>query len=445
MTTLGIIGLLLGIAILIFVSYKGFSAVPVTMLAGAVICILNGIGIWTGFSKYWAGGLAGVFSAYFILFFVSSIFANVMEETGACTAIAYKFLDWFGKKHIMTVIVMLCFFMCYGGVSFFVVMFSVGPILESLFKELNIPRKLIVTTTAAGSGAWVLAAPGSTQLSNVIPTALGTSLIAAPGLGFLMLGIGMILEILYCEWVYRKEMTAVLAGTAEGYVSPAGSIATLRAKNDVPGVFSAFLPTVVLLAIIIIGSFAKITDNSTLLACIAMFVGLVLCYVCNIKHIKGGQVETWKKCLSKGSTGAAGSALALGAIVGFGTIVSNTASFTNIVQWLTGLNISVYWKGILSTSVIVGICGSATSGAKLVMQYLGDYFKASGCNLDILHRLIAYASITLDSLPHATGCFLMFAYFGLNHKTCYKYVFWTDTAIPLVLVVIATAICTVIF
>lgn len=99
-----------------------------------------------------------------------------MGETGACTAVAYKFLDWFGKKHIITVLSLFCFLLCYGGVSFFVCMFAVGPIMFKLFEELNIPRKLTIIPIAIGGASWSMAVPGSTQVQNVIPTGLGTTL-----------------------------------------------------------------------------------------------------------------------------------------------------------------------------------------------------------------------------------------------------------------------------
>lgn len=135
MTALGIIGLILGIIVMIVFAYWGLNAVPLSLLAGAVICIFNGINLWTGFATSWAGGLATVFSAYYILFFVSTCFANIMGETGACTAIAYKFLDWFGKKHIITVLSLFCFLLCYGGVSFFVCMFAVDRLCSNYLKN----------------------------------------------------------------------------------------------------------------------------------------------------------------------------------------------------------------------------------------------------------------------------------------------------------------------
>lgn len=444
MSAIGIIGLFLGIIVLIVVSYKGFHAVPTTMLAGAVVMICNGINLWTGYSTSWIGGVATVFTAYYLLFFVSTIFANLMQVTGACTTVAYKFIDWFGKKHILTVLTIFCFLMCYGGVSFFVIMFAVGPIAFSLFAELNIPRKMIMLPTAAGAGAFVLAAPGSTQLSNVIPTALGTNLMAAPIMGYLMCILGMAISIVYVEVVYKKTMLAVESGAEPGWIPDENNVA-LQSRDKCPSVIGGFLPLVFVIVFIIIGSFANLISNATLMAVLAMLGGCLICMLINWKYLPGEKMNLFKDMLSKSASGASGSALTLGAISGFGAIVSSTASFTTIVQWLMGLSLSPYWKGVIATGLLAGVCGSASSGARLVVQFLTDYFVSSGCNLAVLHRLIANASITFDSLPHATGCFLMLSYFGLNHKIGYKYVFWLDTIIPLVVVVIFTVISTIMF
>ena len=45
MEALGIIGLLVGIGVLILISYKGLHAVPTSLIAGAVILIFNGINL----------------------------------------------------------------------------------------------------------------------------------------------------------------------------------------------------------------------------------------------------------------------------------------------------------------------------------------------------------------------------------------------------------------
>ena len=44
----------------------------------------------------------------------------------------------------------------------------------------------------------------------------------------------------------------------------------------------------------------------------------------------------------------------------------------------------------------------------------GDYFIQSGCDLNVLHRLMAFASVTLDSRHIQQVGFLMFAYLGVT-------------------------------
>ena len=47
----------------------------------------------------------------------------------------------------------------------------------------------------------------------------------------------------------------------------------------------------------------------------------------------------------------------------------------------------------------------------------------------------------LDTLPHSPGPFLMFSVLGLNHKNSYRHVFACSVCIPVLVVVVATAIC----
>ena len=445
MEALGIIGLLVGIGVLILISYKGLHAVPTSLITGAVILIFNGINLWTGFSELWIGGMATVFTKYYLLFLASTLFANMMQATGACETIAYKFVEWFGKKHILTVIALLCFILCYGGVSFFVIMFAVGPIAFALFEELNIPRKLIIPATAAGNGAFVLAAPGSPQIQNVIPTELGTSLMAAPILGAIMTIAGTVLCIVCVEYIYKKEMRKVELGEAPGWNS-LGNEATLSGKREKnAGLFGSFFPMIVIIGIIVVCSMAIDDIDATMLAVIAMCIGIIATIAFNFNCLEGAKGKLFKDWAANSAVGAANSALVLGAVVGFGSLVSGTDAFANIIKWLMGLDMSTYWKGVISTGTIAGICGSASSGEQLTMQYLSDYFINSGCNLDVLHRLIANASITFDALPHATGCFLMFSYYGVNHKIAYKYVFLLNVVIPVLVVLVATPICTALF
>ena len=45
-----------------------------------------------------------------------------------------------------------------------------------------------------------------------------------------------------------------------------------------------------------------------------------------------------------------------------------TLAFGEIIKWLMGLDMSTYWKGVISTGTIAGICGSASSGEQLTIR-----------------------------------------------------------------------------
>ena len=443
-TTIGIIGLIVGICVMILFAFKGLSAVPLTLLAGAVICVFNGINLWDGLGLSWASGVGTAFTSYYLLFFVSSVYANIMELTGACTSIAYKFLDVFGTKHILTVLTLFVFVITYGGVSFFVCMFAVAPITFKLFKELNVPRPLSIIPIAAGGGAWVYLLPGSTQLSNVIPTALGTTLTAAPIFSIIIVFTGMLASIIVMEKIYASNMAKVSAGLIEGFTGE-GADQVMRSRDDVPSATASFIPLIFMIGMVVVCSFMGVFESSTLLACLAMFIASIICLLINWKYIKGAKLSEVSTSLTKGAGGAASSALALGAVIGFGAIVSSTDAFQSIIDWLIALDINTYWKAVISTSTIAGVTGSASSGVRLCMDYLQPYFVSSGADLQILHRLISLASITFDSLPHCSGCFIMFAYLGLNHKNSYKYTFIFDTVLTVIWTIIFTIIACILF
>ena len=187
MSMVGIIGLLLAIAILIFGAYKGLGALPLTMIAALVAIVFNGIPLWEGFATHYMAGYTSAYMSYFLMFACSALYAKLMDESGCATAIGYKFIDWFGRKNIMLVTILIVSVLTYGGVSLFVVVYAVAPIMFLLFKEANLPRHLTMACLIVGSATYTMTTlPGTPQLTNVVPTEyLGTTMTAAPVLSII--------------------------------------------------------------------------------------------------------------------------------------------------------------------------------------------------------------------------------------------------------------------
>jgi H+/gluconate symporter-like permease len=213
-------------------------------------------------------------------------------------------------------------------------------------------------------------------------------------------------------------------------------------RSQLPSAGKSFVPLIVLIVIIIVGSNVKpggTPINSTMLTVVAMLVATVVCWLIFLPRYKGVK---YTKEITEGLGGGISAIGGLAAVVAFGTVVQTTPAFQAICQWVLSLNMGTYWKGVFSTAVIAGITGSSSGGLRIMFGAMSDYFLSSGCNLSVLHRLVSIAAGSLDSLPHSSGLFLMLSYMGLTHKEAYIHGFWTTVIIPLVVFIVATLIVT---
>ncbi|WP_294666024.1 GntP family permease [uncultured Fusobacterium sp.] len=434
MDILSVIGLILAVVVLVIGAYKGLGALPLTLLASLVVILSSKIPIWTGFSQYYMNGYTSAYFSYFLLFCSSALYAKLMDISGCATSIGYQFIDWFGKKRVLLVSTLIISVLTYGGVSLFVVVYAVAPIMFLLFKEANLPRHLTMACLITGSATYTMTSlPGTTALTNVIPTQyLGTTLTAAPVFGILAIVVFTmaILYMGYAERLARKR------GEVWSYPENADPLLyEIKDRSQLPSVTISFTPLVSLVLIIIIGS--RFVANSTMLAVLGMLVGALLTYVLNIARFKD---KNMKNIFTTGLEGGITSIGGLAGVVGFGTVVSNSIAFKHIVSWVLGLQLNPYVQAIVATMVVCAVTGSSSGGLKIMYDSLGKTFLSSTANLPVLHRLSSISASALDTLPHSPGLFLMFAVLGLNHKTAYKHVFVCSIVIPSIVTIVSTVI-----
>ena len=429
---LGVIGLILAIVALIVFAYKGLGALPLAILGALIAIIFNGMPVWTTFAEQFAPGYAGAFTSYLLLFVASALYAKFMEVSGMATSIGYKMVDWFGTKHVVLVGILIVGVLTYSGISLFVVIFAVAPILFMMFQEANIPRHLTAICFSAGSSTFAMTClPGSPQLSNVVATEyLGTTLNAAPVMGIIC-GIALFLLCwAYAEWATKKAKE-------RGEVwEPMENAMAVPARDEVPAAWKGFLTVVVLLVTIIVGSHMGI--NATLIAVAAMLLGCLLVVILSFDKFKG---MNWIKIFSEGMQGGVTSIGGIAAILGFGAVVRSTPAYQTIIDWCLGLNINPLILAVVVTCVICAITGGSSSGQRIMYETMAPTFIASGANLGVLHRLIAIASGSLDTLPHSSGLFVVYQVLGLTHKNAYRHTFATSVVAPLIVTVVATIIC----
>ena len=430
-----ILGLILSLILIMYLAYKGYSTI-ITAPIVALVTILLTTGLnahlMASYTEIYMSGFASFIKNYFPLFMTGAIFAKLMEEVGYAKSIAHFITKKLGKEKSILAVVLSGALLTYGGVSLFVVAFILYPIATTLFKEADIPKRLIPGT---------IALPGSPEIQNVIPMKyFGTDTFAAPLIGLLasimMLTLGMI-------WLTRRAKSAKAKG--EGYGNHNDSIVNENYEN-LPSIFKAIIPIIIIFIVNLFfskvyyenidGSYLK-EFNTTLSnvsgtwsVIIAIVLADLFLIITNFKKIKN-----LKSVLDKGVTNSFKPLLNSSAIVGYGSVIKSLAVFTLIQSVIFGVSSNPIISEALSVNLICGLTASASGGLGISLDALAPTYlqmsQAMNISPEILHRIASLSSGGLDTLPHNGAVITTLAICSLTHKEAYKDMFVTSVLIPI--------------
>lgn len=408
---LGVIGVLAAIALVIYLAFRGWSIIPASLLCSLVVILTNGAEIWPSLSGSYAEGFKYFIGAFFLIFIFGALFGKVMGDSGCANAVSYKLLDTFGHKRALLVVILATAILTYGGVNVFVVIFTIYPIAVILFKEADMPKRLIVGAVALGAGTFTMTAlPGTPAIQNLIPAQiLQTPPTAAPMLGIIAAIIMFALGFWYLSW---QEKVAHANG--EHFVpGPNDNMErlSLMDMSQLPDWRLAFLPLVVVIGLII--ALKKI--HPIYAVTIALAAGSLLTYVLFWKRI-----DSPLKTLNDGVSQSIMALLNTAAIVGFGFVVKNVVAFKSFMNFALNLPFPPFASAAAAVNIMAGITGSASGGLTIFMKTMGPAYMKMGLEPEVLHRICSIASGGLDSLPHSGAVITMLMVMGVTHKEGYK-------------------------
>src|SRR5215467_7182404 len=226
---MGLLGILLALALLIWLAYRGWSVLllaPAAALLAAAVAREPLLAHWT---QTFMSNAAQFFAQFFPLFLLGAIFGKLMDDSGSVASIARFMTERLGIRRAVLAVVLAGALVTYGGVSVFVAFFVLAPMAQALFRKANIPRRLMPGTIGLGTMTFTMTAlPGTPAIQNAIPMPFfGTTPFAAPGLGILasavMLAFGL-------WWLGRAEGRARRSG--EGFGDGFDSAAREAARHE---------------------------------------------------------------------------------------------------------------------------------------------------------------------------------------------------------------------
>jgi len=429
---LGVIGVLLALALLVLLAYKGWGMIPVSLICSLVVIITNGQGIWSGIYGNYGEGLKFFIGAYFIMILLGSLFGKVMADSGCASSIAYKLLDIFGTSKAILAVVLATAILSYSGVNAFIVIFTAYPIGLIAFKTQGLPKRLLMASISLGFATFTLTClPASPSINNVIASSvLNTPTTAAPVVGIIgaivMFGLGY-------TYLRREEKKAKAAG--ETFIpGPKDDIAELEVTAEfqsLPDWKIAILPMITVLGLII--GFRKM--DPTFVVSMALVAGVIVIYLFNWKRF-----ESPLKTLTEGFNQGLVPLINTGAVVAFGFVVQKAPAFAEFTKFALGLKFNPLISAGISTNIMAGVTGSSSGGLAIFLNTMGPEYLKLGVTPELLHRISVIASGGLDSLPHSGAIITMLAVMQLTHKEAYRDTGIITVLIPIITLIVVTAI-----
>jgi H+/gluconate symporter-like permease len=330
-------------------------------------------------------GFASFVSAWFLMFLLGSLFGKFMEDTGSADSLARWIVQQLGMQHAVVAVVIACAILTYGGVSVFIVAFSVYPMALGLFKDANLPRRFIPAALAFGSVTFTMTSAGSPEIQNWIPIKyLGTSPYAAWQVSLI---VAIFMAAAGFWWLKRMVNKAVANG--EHFEHRPGDPEI--PERDYPHPATGMLPLLVVLGI----AFFFHDSLAQYALILALGGGCLAIIAINFRHF-----HDMSRAINEGTTGAL---IAIGntsAVVGFGTVAKVSPAFAVAVSAMTGIPGNELIGAAIAVTVIAGLTGSASGGLSIALPVLAPYYAETNVNPEQLHRISSIASGALDSLPH---------------------------------------------
>ena len=458
-----VLGILVSLALLITLAYRGWNVIllaPICALVAAILSIGDETPLLATYTQVFMPALGNYLLKFFPLFLLGAVFGKLMDDSGCARAIAHQVVVWTGKERAILAIVLACGILTYGGVSLFVVAFAVFPIALRMFREGDIPRRLIPAAIALGSFTFTMTAlPGTPAIQNAIPIPFfGTNTFAAPGLSviaaLIMFGAGTL-------WLSLRSRR--LRATGEGFgedvtAAPGAPKTAETGAGDVPPFWIAIIPVLLVLGINFVftkyigpsmdtdylatAKYGK-TSAAAVSGIWAIIVAMVVACVVLI-------ALTWKRfakvqrSVNEGALGSMLPILNVASEVAYGAVIASLAGFAIVRDWLQSVTTDPVIGLSLIVNVLAGITGSASGGMSIALQTLGAKYleagQAAGISPEILHRVAALSSGGLDALPHNGAVITLLAICAVTHAQSYFDIFMVAVAFPLIALVVVIAL-----
>ena len=456
---MGLFGILLGLALLVWLAYRGWSILLLAPGAALVATAFAGGPLLAYWTQTFMDSASRFIAQFFPLFLLGALFGKLMEDSGSVAAIAEFMTERLGPRRAILIVVLAGAFVTYGGVSLFVAFFVLVPMAQALFRTAGIPNRLIPAAVALGTSTFTMSAmPGTPAIQNAIPMPFfGTTPLAAPGLGIIASAIMLAFGL---WWLGRAEAAARRRGEGFGGVAPAPVDAAAddltvrerattarefdppevnrgRRSLEAPPIILAASPLLVVVSVNVLMSLvilprldvsflAEERFGATSLSAVggvwavvtALAAAIIAVIVVNRRRL-----PAVRETMDAGANASVLPVLSVASLVGFGAVVAALPAFAIVRDWVLSIEGGPLVSLAVATNLLSALTGSASGGLTIALDALGATYMrlaaAHGIDPALLHRIAVMSAGTLDSLPQNGAVVTLLAVCGATHRESY--------------------------
>jgi H+/gluconate symporter-like permease len=466
---MGLIGIIVSLLLLMYLAYRGINVLVLAPILALLAVLLSGDApLLATYTQVFMPALGKYLIMYFPIFLLGAIFGKLMDDSGSARVIAHWIVEHTGKDRAILAIVLACAILTYGGVSLFVVAFAVFPIAVALFREANVPKRLIAGAIALGSFTFTMTAlPGTPAIQNAIPMPFfGTTPFAAPGLGVIA---GLIMLTGGMLWLNSRARAAAARG--EGYSDSDNSSGAIgnskvadpdaidtgvatQAAADAPSFAVAITPILLVIVLNALLTYVVIpamdasylaedrygATNLSAVRGIWALIGALVLSVTALILLNLRRLVDVKASVNAGTMGSLLPIFNTASEVGYGATIASLPAFLIIRDAV--LNISPGNPLVslaVAVNVLAGVTGSASGGLSIALQTLGETYmqlaQQYGIDAAVMHRVASLSSGGFDALPHNGAVITLLSICGLTHRQSYLDILIVAVVVPVAAIV----------
>jgi H+/gluconate symporter-like permease len=454
---MGLFGILLGLALLVWLAYRGWSILLLAPVAALIAAAFAGGPLLAYWTQTFMDSASRFVAQFFPLFLLGALFGKLMEDSGSVATIARFMTGWLGPARAILTVVLAGALVTYGGVSLFVAFFVLVPMAQELFRTAGIPNRLMPAAITLGTSTFTMSAlPGTPAIQNAIPIPFfGTTPLAAPGLGIIASAIMLAFGLWWLGRAAARRSGASNGRSSGVTVERAVADETVRQRATTarefdppevrrgqpsrvsPPIVLAGLPllvvvsvnvlmTVVVLPRLDVSFLAEERFGATSLSAVGgvwSVVTALLAAILTVVAVNWRRLPALRDTMDAGANASVLPVLSVASLVGFGAVVAAVPAFEIVCNWVLSIEGGPLVSLAVATNLLAALTGSASGGLTIALEALGGtYMRLAaehGIDPALLHRIAVMSAGTLDSLPQNGAVVTLLAVCGSTHRESY--------------------------